>query len=46
MKCPKCGNPVAKYKESRKRVVVGLERRSKKRTDWTILCKKCGEVKE
>lgn len=49
MNCPRCGTPMAKYKQRRDDF---QKKGSKgdmilfKRTDFTIICKKCGEFDE
>ena len=45
MNCPKCGK-MARYKEQRPSRKEGTKKKAFVRTDFTIICKNCGEFDE
>jgi len=46
MKCSKCGKNNVHYKQKRPSRTDGLKKKTFVRTDWTIVCKNCGEFND
>ena len=46
MNCPKCGKIGVRYKQQRPPKREGIKNKEFVRTDFTIVCKNCGEFDE